>query len=101
MVIFDCLAYTNGISAEPPHVGAHVDAFHRSLRHFNRRMVRATCAFSKTKAGLEGGLAITLAYWNFCLTTQARKLTPAMELGILDEMMSPEDLLDGVRQLGS
>lgn len=79
---------------------SHVDAFHRTLRHLNRRMVRATCAFSKTKAGLDASLAITLAYYNFCLTTEARKLTPAMEAGISDQILEPIDLIEGITELG-
>jgi hypothetical protein len=47
-----------------------------------RRLTRLTNAFSKKLENFEAAVALNFAYYNFCKTHGALRMTPAMAAGI-------------------
>jgi IS1 family transposase len=72
---------------------SHVEKQNHTLRMHCRRLTRLTNAFSKKIENFEAAVALNFAYYNFCKTHGALKMTPAMAAGIEKTFWSVEDLV--------
>ena len=72
---------------------SHVEKQNHTLRMHCRRLTRLTNAFSKKFENFEAAVALNFAYYNFCKTHGALKMTPAMAAGIANTFWSVEDLV--------
>jgi IS1 family transposase len=61
---------------------SHVEKQNHTLRMHCRRMARLTNAFSKKLENFEAAVALNFAYYNFCKTHSAIRMTPAQAAGI-------------------
>ena len=61
---------------------SHVEKQNHTLRMHCRRLTRLTNAFSKKLENFEAAVALSFAYYNFCKTHGALRMTPAMAAGI-------------------
>ena len=72
---------------------SHVEKQNHTLRMHCRRLTRLTNAFSKKFENFEAAVALNFAYYNFCKTHKALKMTPAMAAGIESTFWTVEDLV--------
>jgi IS1 family transposase len=61
---------------------SHVEKQNHTLRMHCRRLTRLTNAFSKKLENFEAAVALNFAYYNFCKTHGALRMTPAQAAGI-------------------
>jgi hypothetical protein len=61
---------------------SHVEKQNHTLRMHCCRLTRLTNAFSKKFENFEAAVALNFAYYNFCKTHGAIRMTPAMAAGI-------------------
>lgn len=61
---------------------SHIEKQNHTLRMHCRRLTRLTNAFSKKKENFEAAVALNFAYYNFCKTHGALRMTPAQAAGI-------------------
>lgn len=72
---------------------SHVEKQNHTLRMHCRRLTRLTNAFSKKYENFEAAVALNFAYYNFCKTHGALRMTPAMAAGIESTHWTVEDLV--------
>ena len=72
---------------------SHIEKQNHNLRMHCRRLTRLTNAFSKKFESFEAAIALNFAYYNFCKTHGALKMTPAMAAGIEPTFWTVEDLV--------
>jgi hypothetical protein len=72
---------------------SHVEKQNHTLRMHCRRLSRLTNAFSKKFENFQAAVALNFAYYNFCKTHGALKMTPAMAAGIENTFWTVEDLV--------
>jgi IS1 family transposase len=72
---------------------SHVEKQNHTLRMHCRRLTRLTNAFSKKFENFEAAVALNFAYYNFCKTHGALRMTPAMAAGIESTFWTVEDLV--------
>jgi hypothetical protein len=72
---------------------SHVEKQNHTLRMHCRRLSRLTNAFSKKFENFQAAVAPNFAYYNFCNTHGALKMTPAMAAGIETTFWTVEDLV--------
>jgi IS1 family transposase len=72
---------------------SHVEKQNHTLRMHCRRLTRLTNAFSKKVENFEAAVALNFAYYNFCKTHGALRMTPAMAAGIESSHWTVADLL--------
>ena len=72
---------------------SHVEKQNHTLRMHCRRLTRLTNAFSKKFENFEAAVALNFAYYNFCKTHTALRMTPAMAAGIESTHWTVEDLV--------
>jgi IS1 family transposase len=72
---------------------SHVEKQNHTLRMHCRRLTRLTNAFSKKFENFEAAVALNFAYYNFCKTHGAIRMTPAMAAGIEKSHWTVEDLV--------
>jgi hypothetical protein len=61
---------------------SHIEKQNHTLRMHCRRLSRLTNAFSKKLENFEAAVALNFAYYNFCKTHGALRMTPAQAAGI-------------------
>lgn len=61
---------------------SHVEKQNHTLRMHCRRLTRLTNAFSKKLENFEAAVALNFAYYNFCKTNIAVRMTPAQAAGV-------------------
>ncbi len=61
---------------------SHIEKQNHTLRMHCRRLTRLTNAFSKKLENFEAAVALNFAYYNFCKTHGAIRMTPAQAAGI-------------------
>lgn len=64
-----------------------------TMRMHMRRFTRLTNAFSKKIANHEYAIALHFVYYNFCKIHKTLRVTPAMEAGLIKDIMSIEDIV--------
>ena len=72
---------------------SHIEKQNHTLRMHCRRLTRLTNAFSKKFENFQAAVALNFAYYNFCKSHKALKMTPAMAAGIENTFWTVEDLL--------
>lgn len=72
---------------------SHVEKQNHTLRMHCRRLTRLTNAFSKKIENFEAAVALNFAYYNFCKTHKALRMTPAMAAGIATSHWTVAELL--------
>jgi IS1 family transposase len=72
---------------------SHVEKQNHTLRMHCRRLTRLTNAFSKKYENFCAAVALNFAYYNFCKTHKALRMTPAMAAGIESSHWTVEDLV--------
>jgi IS1 family transposase len=72
---------------------SHVEKQNHTLRMHCRRLTRLTNAFSKKFENFEAAVALNFAYYNFCKTHGALRMTPAMAAGIESSHWTVADLV--------
>ena len=64
-----------------------------TMRMHMRRFTRLTNGFSKKFSNHAHAVALHFVYYNFCKIHKTLRVTPAMEAGITDDIMSIEDIV--------
>jgi IS1 family transposase len=72
---------------------SHVEKQNHTLRMHCRRLTRLTNAFSKKFENFHAAVALNFAYYNFCKTQNALRMTPAMAAGIESTHWTVEELI--------
>ena len=72
---------------------SHVEKQNHTLRMHCRRLTRLTNAFSKKFENFQAAVALNFAYYNFCKTHGALRMTPAMAAGIESSHWTVADLV--------
>jgi len=72
---------------------SHIEKQNHTLRMHCRRLARLTNAFSKKRENFEAAVALNFAYYNFCKTHKALRMTPAMAAGIATSHWTVEELV--------
>ena len=72
---------------------SHVERQNLNMRMCMRRFTRLTNGFSKKLENLKAAVALHFAHYNFCRIHKTIKVTPAMEIGIVNELWSIQDLI--------
>jgi IS1 family transposase len=72
---------------------SHVEKQNHTLRMHCRRLTRLTNAFSKKFENFQAAVALNFAYYNFCKTHKALRMTPAMAAGIETSHWTVEQLI--------
>lgn len=72
---------------------SHVEKQNHTLRMHCRRLTRLTNAFSKKFENFEAAVALNFAYYNFCKTHKAIRMTPAQAAGIENSAWTVEELV--------
>jgi len=85
---------------------SHVERYNLTIRTLMKRFTRLSLGFSKKLENLEAACAMFLAYYNFVWRTRDEengrtRLPAAMAAGVVDRLMSFEDLFDAVMGAGS
>jgi hypothetical protein len=70
-----------------------VERLNASTRLFMRRMTRLTLGFSKKYDNFAAATALHFAFYNFCRVHKTLKMTPAMNAGIADHVLTMKELL--------
>lgn len=61
---------------------SHIEKQNHTLRMHCRRLTRLTNAFSKKLENFEAAVALNFAYYNFCKTHSALRMTPCQAAGV-------------------
>jgi IS1 family transposase len=72
---------------------SHVEKQNHTLRMHCRRLTRLTNAFSRKFENFQAAVALNFAYYNFCKTHKALRMTPAMAAGIATSHWTVEELI--------
>ena len=72
---------------------SHIEKQNHTLRMHCRRLTRLTNAFSKKFENFEAAVALNFAYYNFCKTNLAIRMTPAQAAGIESSAWTIEELI--------
>jgi IS1 family transposase len=72
---------------------SHVEKQNHTLRMHCRRLTRLTNAFSKKIENFEAAVALNFAYYNFCKTHKAIRMTPAQAAGVESSAWTVAELL--------
>jgi IS1 family transposase len=72
---------------------SHIEKQNHTLRMHCRRLTRLTNAFSKKFENFEAAVALNFAYYNFCKTNRAIRMTPAQAAGIESSAWTVEELI--------
>jgi len=72
---------------------SHIEKQNHTLRMHCRRLTRLTNAFSKKFENFEAAVALNFAYYNFCKTNRAIRMTPAQAAGIESSAWTVEELV--------
>ena len=72
---------------------SHVEKQNHTLRMHCRRLTRLTNAFSKKFENFEAAVALNFAYYNFCKTHKALRMTPAQAAGVESSAWTVEELV--------
>jgi IS1 family transposase len=73
---------------------SHVEKQNHTLRMHCRRLTRLTNAFSKKFENFEAAVAMNFAYYNFCKTHGAIRMTPAQAAGVESSAWTVAELVE-------
>ena len=72
---------------------SHIEKQNHTLRMHCRRLTRLTNAFSRKFENFQAAVSLNFAYYNFCKTHKALRMSPAMAAGIATSHWTVEELL--------
>jgi IS1 family transposase len=72
---------------------SYVERQNLTMRMHMRRFTRLTNAFSKKMENHCYAIALHFVYYNFCKIHKTLRVTPAMEAGLMKDVMSIEDII--------
>ena len=73
---------------------SHVEKQNHTLRMHCRRLTRLTNAFSKRVENFEAAVALNFAYYNFCKSHKAIRMTPAQAAGVESSAWTVAELVE-------
>lgn len=73
---------------------SHVEKQNHTLRMHCRRLTRLTNAFSKKIENFEAAVSLNFAYYNFCKTHGALRMTPAQAAGVESSAWTVAELVE-------
>jgi IS1 family transposase len=73
---------------------SHVEKQNHTLRMHCRRLTRLTNAFSKKFENFQAAVALNFAYYNFCKTHGAIRMTPAQAAGVENSAWTVAELVE-------
>lgn len=73
---------------------SHVEKQNHTLRMHCRRLTRLTNAFSKKLENFQAAVAMNFAYYNFCKTHGAIRMTPAQAAGVESSAWTVAELVE-------
>jgi IS1 family transposase len=73
---------------------SHIEKQNHTLRMHCRRLTRLTNAFSKKFENFEAAVALNFAYYNFCKTHGAIRMTPAQAAGVENSAWTVSELVE-------
>jgi hypothetical protein len=73
---------------------SYVEKQNHTLRMHCRRLTRLTNAFSKKLENFEAAVALNFAYYNFCKTHGAIRMTPAQAAGVESSAWTVAELVE-------
>lgn len=73
---------------------SHIEKQNHTLRMHCRRLTRLTNAFSKKLENFEAAVALNFAYYNFCKTHGAIRMTPAQAAGVESSAWTVTELVE-------
>ena len=73
---------------------SHIEKQNHTLRMHCRRLTRLTNAFSKKFENFEAAVALNFAYYNFCKTHGAIRMTPAQAAGVENSAWTVTELVE-------
>ena len=83
------------ISGDPRHIStSYIERQNLTLRMSQRRMTRLSNGFSKKYENHCAAVALYSAHYNFCRVHEALRITPAMQLGLVDHVWSVSELIN-------
>jgi hypothetical protein len=83
------------VVGHPRHIStSYVERQNLTLRMQQRRFTRLTNAFSKKLENHEAAVALYAMAFNFCRVHETLRVTPAMQLGVMDHIWSIGELVD-------
>lgn len=86
---------TRAVVGRPKQIStSYVERQNLSLRMAQRRFTRLTNAFSKKLENHCAAVALYAAHYNFCRVHEALRITPAMQLGVIDQIWTVRELVD-------
>jgi hypothetical protein len=72
---------------------SYVERQNLTMRMSMRRFTRLTNAFSKKIDNLEAAIALHFMYYNFCRIHKTLRVTPAMEAGVSDHVLTLNEIV--------
>lgn len=87
-------AIVNGMPDIARITTSHVEKQNHTLRMHCRRLTRLTNAFSKKIENFEAAVALNFAYYNFCKTHGAIRMTPAQAAGVESSAWTVAELVE-------
>jgi IS1 family transposase len=97
--VVGCSAATVTGNPDKKHVStSYVERQNLTMRMSMRRFTRLTNAFSKKLENHMHALALYFFYYNFVRIHKSLRVTPAMEAGVIDQLMTFEDLVGLIDQ---
>ena len=73
---------------------SHVEKQNHTLRMHCRRLTRLTNAFSKKLDNFKAAVALNFAYYNFCKSHGAIRMTPAQAAGVESSQWTVAELIE-------
>ena len=73
---------------------SHVEKQNHTLRMHCRRLTRLTNAFSKKLENFQAAIALNFAYYNFCKSHGAIRMTPAQAAGVESSQWTVAELIE-------
>jgi IS1 family transposase len=73
---------------------SHIEKQNHTLRMHCRRLTRLTNAFSKKIENFQAAVALNFAYYNFCKTHGAIRMTPAQAAGVENSAWTVAELVE-------
>ena len=83
------------VIGKPKHIcTSYVERQNLTVRMQQRRFTRLTNAFSKKFENHEAAVSLYVSHYNFCRVHEALRLTPAMQLGLMDHIWTVSELIE-------
>lgn len=83
------------VTGNPKRIGtSHIERSNLTVRMQSRRFTRLTNGFSKKLRNHEAAISLFIAHYNLCRVHESIRMTPAMMLGVADQIWTIAELID-------